>query len=530
MKILLINPKFPPSLWDFSLSRDIEGTLYTHPPLALPTLAALTPVGHELRLIDENVESIDLSVGVDLVGITGYFIQKARVLEIADAFRARGVRVAIGGPIVESSTIDEIARHVDHVFQGEAEYTWPRFITQLERGEAEHRYVQRELIDMRDSPPPRYELLRPGAYSTATIETSRGCPMACEFCEIPARLGRKARSKSLEQVMREVRAHLALGADSIFFIDDHFVGNRAHVKRLLEALVEFQREIDHALYFTCQFTINLARDREMLELLHAANFRRVFVGIESPRRESLLSVKKRQNVVGDLVENVRVLQSYNITVWAGMIVGFDTDDPAVFDEHRAFLAQAGIPVVMVGLLQAIPGTPLHERMARAGRLRETEIGGVRGQYEALLLTNITPVAFDDRALVTGYQRLVREIYDYEPYAERLLSSLRAGARPIARPAKSTLTRSKLAVVARLARYYLLTTDVRRRRMFLRVLSGTLRARPQDLETALMHMVVYKHLRAFYWQLSELPVPELATAPSSVVLKPVAAQAGCATPT
>lgn len=514
MKILLVNPLFPPSLWDFALCRDIEGKRYTHPPLALPTIAALTPPEHLVNLVDENVEPVDLLATPELVGITGYYIQKERVFAIADAFRARGVRVAIGGPIVEASTMREIAEHADHVFQGEAEYTWPRFLADLATGDAAREYVQPDLVDMRDSPVPRFDLLQPGAYSTATIETSRGCPMSCEFCEIPSRLGRKARAKSVEQVMAEVRMHHALGADSIFFIDDHFIGNRGHTKRLLEELARFVVEIDHAMYFTCQFTINLARDQEMLELLHAANFRRVFVGLETPRKSSLLSVKKKQNVVGDLVENVRVLQSYNITVWAGMIVGFDTDDPAVFDEQRAFLADAGIPVVMSGLLQAIPGTPLHARMEKAGRLRATEMAGVRGQYESLLVTNIVPTAMTDEELVRGYQRMVRDLYDYEPFTERLLSSIRRGERPIAKPKSSSVSLEKLRVVGRLVRYYLLTAEAPRRRMFLRVVSETLRTRPEELETALMHLVVYKHLRLFYFKLASLPRPEVSAAPSA----------------
>jgi len=521
MKVLLINPRFPPSLWDFSLCRDLEGSRYTHPPLALPTVAALTPPGHEISLVDENVSPVDLAADVDLVGITGYFIQKRRVFELADAFRARGKRVAIGGPIVELGSIREIHEHADHVFLGEAEYTWPRFVRELEAGAPAREYAQRELVDMRDSPPPRYDLLPRGAYSTATIETSRGCPMACEFCEIPSRLGQKARSKSVEQVMCEVRAHHALGADSIFFIDDHFIGNRGHAKRLLEELARFQVAIDHAMYFTCQFTINLARDREMLELLAGANFRRVFVGIETPRKASLLSVKKKQNVVGDLVLAVRTLQAYNLTVWAGMIVGFDTDDSAVFDEQREFLQAAGIPVVMSGLLQAIPGTPLYARMKRDGRLRDTDMAGVRGTHDALLVSNIVPRALPDEELAGGYQRMVRAIYEYEPFAERLLASIGRGERPVMKPRRSTVTAKKLAIVARTLAFYVATRDARRRRMFLRVLVHTLRTRPEELETALMHLVVYKHLRLFYFKVAALPLPSFAPgAPASVAHEPL----------
>jgi radical SAM superfamily enzyme YgiQ (UPF0313 family) len=513
VKILLINPRFPPSLWDFQLCKDIEDA-YPHPPLSLPTLAALTPRSHQVTLIDENVEPVDVGQAADLVGITGYWIQRHRVFALADSFRARGVPVAIGGPIVESSTRDQCARHADHVFQGEAEYTWPRFLEELAAGTAAPLYRQAELVSMLDSPPPRYELLKRGAYSTATIETSRGCPMACEFCEIPSRLGQRARSKSIEQIMTEVRSHHALGADSIFFIDDHFIGNRGHTKRLLEELGRFVREIDYAMYFTCQFTINLARDQEMLALLQAANFRRVFVGIETPRKASLLSARKKQNVVGDLADNVRVLQEHGITVWAGMIVGFDTDDEQVFDEQREFLQDAGIPVVMSGLLQAIPGTPLHTRMAREGRLRDTDMSGVRGTYDALIASNITPVAMTDHTLVSGYQRMVRDIYAPNAYADRVLTSLSRARRPPTSK-KSLPTLKQLRIVGRLFRHYLWRTDADQRRMFLRVVSTTLRHHRAQLETALMHLVVYKHLHAFYTQVASLgtesscPVPREA---------------------
>ena len=508
MRIVFINPRFPPSLWDFAHCRDIEGSRYTHPPLALPTLAALTPPEHHVRLVDENVEELDFDEPVDLVGITGYWIQRDRVFEIADRFRARKVRVAIGGPIVDLATLAECKQHADHVFWGEAEYTWPRFLVELAAGAAAGEYAQRELVDMRDSPLPRFDLLRRGAYSTATVETSRGCPMSCEFCEIPTRLGQRARNKSLDQVMAEVRAHHSLGADSIFFIDDHFIGNRGHARALLKELARFVEEIGYSMYFTCQFTINLARDREMLELLRAASFRRVFVGIETPRKESLLHAKKKQNVVGDLVESVHLLQAHGITVWAGMILGFDEDDARVFEEQRAFLQEAGIPVVMSGLLQAIPGTPLYDRIARAGRLRETEMAGVRGTHEALLVSNIQPVHLTDEQLIRGYQTLIRDLYEYEPFAERLLASIQRGPRPPARRKQWRLSWNKLLILMRLVRFYVATLDTRRRRMFFRVIIETAKYRRDDLETALMHLVVYKHLRLFYRHVASLPLPQL----------------------
>jgi len=511
MRIDFVNPAYPLSLWDFSLCRDIDGYAYPHAPLSLPTLAALTPREHVVRLVDENVTPVDLDSDADLVGITGYWIQRERVFELADALRARGKRVAIGGPIVERSTLAEITRHADHVFLGEAELTWPQFLGDLAAGRASPLYEQPTLVDMAASPTPRFELLARGAYAAATIETSRGCPYACEFCEIPSRLGQRSRTKTVEQVMAEVRLHHALGASTIFFVDDHFLGNKKRAFALLDALAEFVRAIDYGMFFSCQFTINLAKDDALLDKLAAANFRRVFVGLETPRRDSLALANKKQNLVVDPVDAVRRLHAKNIIVWAGLIVGFDTDDAAVFDEQLALLEAASIPVAMIGRLQAIPGTPLHARMQREGRVRADDaLSGVRGAYESLIASNIEPTCLSERELVAGYQRLVAAAYAPEAFGRRLVGALLAGRAPIAR-ARSGVTTHHLRVLARLARWYLATRDGARRRLFLDVVGQVARRRPAQLPTALMHLVIWKHMRTFYDRVAALPVPARAAA-------------------
>ncbi|MCC6749935.1 MAG: radical SAM protein [Deltaproteobacteria bacterium] len=527
MKILLVNPAFPPSLWDFEHCRDLDGSRYAHPPLSLPTLAALTPPGHAVRLLDENVGLVDLDADAALVGLTGYWMQRERVFELADAFRARGRTVALGGPLVEESTLEECARHADVVFLGEAELTWPRFLRELEAGTAGAVYRQEEFVDLADSPLPRFELLDRRAYSTATIETSRGCPMTCEFCEIPTRLGRRPRTKSIPQVLAEVRALHALGADSIFFVDDNFVGDRRRAKALLEELARFARSIGYAIDFSCQITIDAAKDEALLELLYAANIRRVFVGLESPRPASLKEAGKRQNLATEVQENIRRLQERNIAVWAGMIVGFDHDDAGIFDEHLRFLAEAGVPVVMSGLLQAIPGTPLYRRMEAAGRLREVEMAGVRGRLAAAVTTNIVPRGLTDEELRSGYLKMLRALYDEEAYGDRLLTALRRSRRPtqpkrgakVATTAGTTagakLGPERRAILGRILKHYLLTRDARRRRLFLRVVLETLRHAPAQLESALFHLVVYKHLRHFHERLSaQLPREEPGRSPSA----------------
>lgn len=496
MKIYLINPRFPLSLWDFSLCQDLAGSAFPFPPLSLATLAGLTPAGHEIVICDENVRPVELNRDADLVGITGYHIQKEQVFRLADAFRKRGVTVAIGGPLVQRDNLDACLTHADAVFLGEAEYTWPAFIGELQEKRPRPVYHQEGFVTLSDSPAPRFDLIDQTAYSSAIIETSRGCPHSCEFCEIPIRLGKGSRTKSVEQVMREIRDLAVLGVDSIFIIDDNFFGNRKRARDLLEEIERFVRSVDYRIYFSCQFTIDIARDDEILDLLHRANVRRVFIGIETPRQASLAMAKKDQNTLVDLQDAVRRIQSHAIIVWGAFIVGFDSDDKHVFDEQLAFIQAASIPVAMVGMLQALPGTPLYDRIKREGRFRDGATGGIRGAASSLVHTNIEPKNMTYEELAHGFRYLVRTLYRYDLFAERLMQAVALG-RKTGNKGRARLTAKGVATILRLLRYYLVTTDLGRIRMFLKVLLRTLTRDPQQLHTVLMHLVVYKHLKLFY---------------------------------
>ena len=511
MRIGLINPVFPPSLWDFAHCRDLDGSRYPYYPLALPTLAGMTPPEHEVVIHDENAAPLDFDGDFDMVGITGYHIQKSRVFEVAAEFRRRGIRVVLGGPMVNAGNIDEFLEHGDAVFCGEAELTWPRFLDDLGRGEVERVYRSDGFVDMTRAPLPRYDLLDLGAYSTAVVETSRGCPYSCEFCEIPARLGKKPRVKSVPRVMEEVRALYELGADSIFFIDDNFVGSRKRAVTLLEALAAFVRSVDFKVYFICQFTINFSKDEELLGLFREANFKRVFIGVETPRRDTLAAAGKTQNTSVDAAEAVRRIQSYGLIVWCGLVVGFDTDDGRVFAEQLRLLREAAMPVAMIGMLQAIPGTPLHARLDAEGRLRDVDPGGIRGAYESMVRTNVVPRdpdRLDDRTLVEGYQRLVREAYGHGAFGRRLIDSLRL-AGPVVGRAKEPLSRGQMAVVGKVLRYFLLTFDLRRSVMFVRVLVAAALHDRDALEQAVVNLIAFKHLRTYYENVARQRPPDYA---------------------
>lgn len=498
MKICLINPRLPLSLWDFSYSRDIDGNVFPFPPLSLATLAALTRREYEVVICDENVKPVDFDTDADIVGITGYHIQKERVYQLADSFRSKGKTVAIGGPLVQKSNLGECMEHADIVFLGEAEYTWLSFIRDFQSGNAQPLYVQDGFVDLAASPAPRFELLELSAYSTAIIETSRGCPHSCEFCEIPIRLGKRPRNKSVEQVMTEIRSLYALGADSIFIIDDNFFGNRKRALDLLAEIERFVKSIDYRIYFSCQFTIDISRDEEILILMNKANFRRVFVGIETPRELSLTMARKNQNTKIDLLDAVHRIQSNNIIVWGSFIVGFDSDDTNIFNEQLRFIQAASIPVAMVGILQAIPGTPLYERIRQEGRLRDDEAGGIRGKADSLIHTNIKPVNMSSEELAEGYRYLVRNLYSYDNFAERLINATKLGKKHGIK-GRTQISKKGILTLLRLINYYVLSTDLRRICMFMRIIAQTLLHNPQHVQTVLMHLVVYKHLKLFYEQ-------------------------------
>jgi radical SAM superfamily enzyme YgiQ (UPF0313 family) len=395
-----------------------------YPPLGLLTLAALTPPEFEVELCDENAgEEIDYCIDADIVCITGYIIQMKRVFEIADRFRALGKTVVLGGPMANLIP-HECRPHCNVLFEGEAEYTWPRFLREYAEGRSRNHYVELEKIHLPDSPPPRLELLKK-QYAHGVVQCTRGCPFTCEFCDIIVMYGRKMRFKSIERIIQEVQAWHDKGATQVFFADDNFVGHRAYSKEMLRALVEWNALQERPMSFYTQCSIDMARDEELLCLLRAANFTSVFLGIESPRKESLAETLKLQNERIDLVQAVHKIQSHNLFVWAGMIVGFDNDDLSIFEEQFQFLQKAQIPFVMLSVLLAAPKTPLYLRLEKEKRLfpidtncddRVHYVGTAGG-------TNFHPKNMTAEQLREGQQALYHRLYEPATFAARLLGNL-----------------------------------------------------------------------------------------------------------
>ena len=418
MKALLIYPEFPDTYWSFRHALTFEGKRSAFPPLGLLTVSALLPRAWARRLVDMNVRRLkDADIEwADIVFLSAMIVQKESLERVVALCKARGKRVVVGGPYVSTSAAQLPA--ADHIFVGEAETTLPEFASDLERGCARHIYQAAERPALNITPVPHFQLADLGRYSAMSVQYSRGCPFQCEFCDIIEIYGRVPRTKTNEQMLAELDALRDLGwRGLVFIVDDNFIGNKRNVKRLLPELIEWSERNGRPFSFITEASVNLAEDDALLELMRRANFRRVFLGIETPVEESLKEAQKGQNTRRDLLESVKKIQSYGLEVMAGFIVGFDNDPEDIFERQIKFIRESAIPLAMVGLLTALPDTQLWRRLQREGRLLKESTGN---NTEASL--NFIP-RMDTARLVEGYKRILRTIYSPAEYYQRALNCL-----------------------------------------------------------------------------------------------------------
>jgi radical SAM superfamily enzyme YgiQ (UPF0313 family) len=484
MKICLIAPRNPESFWTFDRILPSLGKKCVFPNLSLPTVAGITPREHEVVLMDENVEPIDFDVEADIIGLTGYVIHKQRLLEIAAEFKRRGKFVVIGGPFA-SLCPEEVRDKVDVVFVDEAEYTWPRFLRDYAAGCWQTEYRQVDKPSMHDSPLPRFDLLEIGQYRTMTIQFARGCPFNCEFCDIIVMYGRKPRTKSVDQVMAEVAEIHRLGVRNIFVVDDNFIGNKKEAKELLRALTDWQKVNDYPIEFMTEVTLNVAQDDELLRLMRQANFTTIFIGIESPRAASLQETHKTQNLRENLLDSVHRIQVAGMEVMAGMIVGFDHDDPAIFDEQFRFIQDARIPVSMTGMLNAVPKTPLYQRLKDAGRLIAESVG------DQFVFTNIIPQGMSRVQLYEGYKHLLQRLYGYRNYRRRAMQLILNKGSQIQN--RLLAGGQDVRIFFRILWHCMLRASPQRAWLTLSLMVETLVRRPRSFRDAMTFALLHKHL-------------------------------------
>jgi radical SAM superfamily enzyme YgiQ (UPF0313 family) len=269
-----------------------------------------------------------------------------------------------------------------------------------------------------NTPVPDFSLVDMRQYSAMNIQYSRGCPFQCEFCDIIEIYGRVPRTKTNEQMLAELDALREIGwRGLVFIVDDNFIGNKKNVRLFMPDLVKWSRENDFPFSYITEASVNLAEDDQLLGMMEEAGFRRVFLGIETPVEESLKEAQKGQNTRRDLLDSVKKIQSYGMEVMAGFIVGFDNDPEDIFERQVNFIQQSGIPLAMVGLLNALPDTQLWRRLEKENRLLNMS----HGNNTDCTLNFVPKMNMD--VLVEGYKQILRNIYSPAEYYHRALECL-----------------------------------------------------------------------------------------------------------
>ena len=458
--------------------------------VSLPTVAALTPPGFQVTIRDENYEQIDYEGPWDLVGITGFHTQLLQAKVIARRFRDRGVTVVCGGPSVAVSP-ERWRDFSDVLIVGEAERIWPRFCAGFLDGDFKDTYRETERFAITDSPLPDYRgfsLSTVKRYFGGIVQTSRGCPFDCEFCDVIAYVGRKMRYKDPVQVLAEVRQLHGMGLKFVVLADDNFSAGRKEAQRILGAIGPFNRALGAPLNFATQASIDCAQDGELLKLASESGLNRVLVGIESPNAASLEEANKMHNVRSDMVLDVKRFHQHGIMVMGTSIVGFDHDDADIFKRHLDFFNETGILSPQPFPLQAPDGTRLKQRAEKEGRYRGWETSLPPEEANNFNTFTLQPALMSVEQLRDGLYWLIGELYRPDNVLLRLERFFRQFDESPFRhqldiPGAS-MDRQSLAIMGRLATWLLLSGSGEQRRLLLEMMKLARKAlHPQKFSLA-----------------------------------------------
>jgi radical SAM superfamily enzyme YgiQ (UPF0313 family) len=485
MRVLCVYPAFPKTYWGAEYSLPLVGRKALLPPLGLLTVAALLPKDWSIRLCDLNVRP--LAPGelewADVVFLSGMLIQRDSLHRVARTARALGKRVVAGGAYASTSP-QALAPYVDCVVVGEAEDLMPSLVEALERGgRLPARLQASERPDVTRIPVPRFDLLDIEAYQSIGVQWSRGCPFNCEFCDIIEIFGRHPRTKSADQLCRELDAIYALGhRGAVFVVDDNFVGNKVEARRMLGPLARWMRAHGDPFGLYTEASLNLAVDDGLIDAMVEAGFNAVFLGIETPSEQALRETQKLQNTVLSPDAAVQKLITRGLDVMAGFIVGFDVDDEAAIARQREWIGRSPIPLAMVGILTALPGTQLERRLAREGRLLHDSEGDSFGRPNF-------QTRLDEVALLEDYAGLLGHLYSPREFFARASRSLEL------RPAGEGRFRRALPYALGCLSRSLVTQGVRStyRSEYWRYLWRTVRRTPRRLGRAIALAINGEHM-------------------------------------
>jgi radical SAM superfamily enzyme YgiQ (UPF0313 family) len=406
-RLLLISPLGKGGL----VGKDFNFRL---PVLGLLKVAALTPSDWQVTIADEKVEPLPWNETPDLVGITAMTTTSPRAYEIAQHFRRPGTKVVMGGMHV-SALPNEALQHCDSVVVGEAETLWPKVLADFEQDRLQPIYRHdQDYPGLGNLPMPNWNLYRQKRYLPVHfVETTRGCPMDCEFCAVTTAFGGRYRNRPIPDVIHELRNLRPFEGrfilkNCVFFVDDNIVSNRAYAKELLPQLAEFKLKwFSHA-------SMNIARDPELLELCQRSGCIGLFIGFETFSAENLRTVGKRVNHPDEYLDVVRRIHDHGIGIDASFVFGLDADDPGVFDRTLEFVERAKIEVAYYSILTPYPGTRLYERLSKEKRLLTRDWS----LYDTCHVV-YRPKTFTPDQLLAGYYGAVKASFSMGSIFKRL---------------------------------------------------------------------------------------------------------------
>ncbi len=495
----MVHPRFSAnSFWNYQATCEVVGARYSAAPLGLITVAALLPKEWTIRLVNQNTEELDVAdlLWADLVMTGGMLPQQLDTLRVITMAHAHGKPVVVGGPDVTSSP--HVYSDAEFRVIGEAEGIMDRFVAEWRAGATGGEFTADGFPDITRSPVPRFDLLKLDHYMHVGVQLSRGCPFSCEFCNVIELNGRTPRIKTSAQMTRELDALYALGyRGHVDFVDDNLIGNRKVIKPLLADLAVWVRRHDYPFEFSTEASINVADDDELLSLMKDANFFAIFVGVETPDVDTLVSTSKRQNTRRSIADSIRKIYDAGIFVNAGFIIGFDGEKARVAEAMIECIEESAIPICMVGLLYALPNTRLSRRLTSEGRLH-AESDRPRSDSDAdqctsgLNFTTLRP----RREMLEDYRKVLRSIYEPEAFfgrVRRVVHQLDLSKHRVNRPLRNLLR--DLRSLARIGwRSGVLDREVRG--PFWRALGDCLLRNPRATRVVFSLAALYLHLRPF----------------------------------
>ena len=409
MKLRLIIPLAQQSI--------LGGDLYFRLPSLGPLkVAAATPSGWEIRIIDEKVETIDFSEPVDLVGISVLTPVAPRAYRIADEYRRRGVTVVMGG-MHPSKLPEEALAHCDAVVIGEAEGLWQRLLEDFQQGRLQRIYRHAGYPSLDNLPLPDWDLYRDKRYLPVHfVETTRGCPYDCEFCAVTNSYGARFRNRPLDEVERELQSLKPFPGrfkihNAVFFVDDLINSNPRYAKEL------FRRIRPYNLRWLGQATTLIARDREMLELMAKSGCMGLLIGFETLSAESLSSVGKGFNRPQQYQEIINRIHDAGIGIDGAFVFGFDHDDPGVFERTLEFVIKAKLDICYFSILTPYPGTALYRKLRAENRIIDEDWS----HYNSCSVV-FRPKQMSPEALLEGYHLVLKEFHSISSIVRRLWGS------------------------------------------------------------------------------------------------------------